>query len=152
MSHRVPGRALAVAVALPCVAACGRTMHNTAYTAHTASGRIARGACVEYRDSLPQEKAAVVYLAEEVDSAVALYRQRPPARSPHADGEVWVRFVVLPDGRIDWETYKMLSASDPKLEPYAEAVLEGSAYTPAVVGGQPVRQCVTTPIAFTSDR
>jgi TonB family protein len=113
--------------------------------------KLARTACATWRDSIPPG-GALVYLDSEVDRAVALERQKPLAKRPRVDGNVLVRFVVAPDGRVEWESYAVLHSTDRALERYAEETVGGSVYTPAMLDGEVVRQCIVVPIGFTAGR
>ena len=147
MSRCVPRalvRALAAAAALSSLAACGLKMRSASARNNQSA------ACVVWRDSIPSG-GAIVYVDGEVDRAVALHRQTAPEKTPHLDGQVVTRFVVVPDGRIDWDTYTVLRSTDPTLEAYVEELLTRTLFEPAMLDGEPVRQCIVLPFEFTAD-
>jgi hypothetical protein len=140
---RALARALAAAAALSSLAACGLKMRS-------ASARNSQSAaCVTWRDSIPSG-GAIVYVDGEVDRAVALHRQTPPEKTPRVDGAVVVRFVVVPDGRVDWDTYTVLHSTSPALAAYVEELLTKSLFEPARLDGEPVRQCIVLPYEFSA--
>ena len=143
---RVLTRALAAAVVLQSLAACSLERLKMR-SASARNGRAA--ACVAWRDSIPSD-GAIVYVDGEVDRAVALHRQTLPPKTPRVNGEVVVRFVVVPDGRVDWDTYTVLHSTDPALDAYVEELLTRSLFEPAMVDGEPVRQCVILPYEFSA--
>jgi len=149
MYRSVPARAVAATAALLSLAACGPRL--TARSASARSGINTTQACAAFRDTIPSD-GAQIYLDGEVDRAVALYRQKPPAPPPRVDGNVLVRFVVAPDGRVDWESFAVLRSTDPALARYAEQLVGATIYEPAMLRGQPVRQCIVVPMVFTADR
>lgn len=141
---RVLARALAAAVVLPSLAACGLKMRS-------ASARnVQSAACATWRDSIPSG-GAIVYVDGEVDRAVALHRQTPPEKVPRAGGAVVVRFVVAPDGSVDWDTYTVLHSTSQVLAAYVEQILTKSLFEPAMLDGEPVRQCIVLPYEFSAD-
>jgi hypothetical protein len=140
-------RALAAAVAVSSLAACSLERLKM----RSASARNSQSAaCVVWRDSIPTG-GAIVYVDGEVDRAVALHRQAAPEKTPRVDGQVVVRFVVVPDGRVDWDTYTVLRSTDPALSAYVEELLTRSLFEPAMLDGEPVRQCIVLPYEFSAD-
>ena len=139
-------RALAAAAVLSSVAACSVERLKM----RSASARNSRSAaCAVWRDSIPSD-GPIVYVDGEVDRAVALHRQTPPEKTPHVDGSVVVRFVVVPDGRVDWDTYTVLQSTSPALAAYVEELLTKTLFEPAMLDGQPVRQCIVLPYEFSA--
>ena len=64
-------------------------------------------------------------------------------------GEILVQFVVNTAGVPEMTTFRMLEATDPRLEPQARALVASLRFQPAeLVRGCPVRQLVQQPFAF----
>jgi serine/threonine-protein kinase len=66
-------------------------------------------------------------------------------------GSAVVSFVVLPDGRVDRSSVQVVEASQPAFRAAASAAIANARFTPARVGGQPVRAQVSMPITWQSD-
>jgi TonB family protein len=69
-------------------------------------------------------------------------------RDARIEGEVLVQFVVDYDGRIDMETLKVLRSTDPQFTQVVVAALPTTTFSPALVGGRPVRQLIQMPFHF----
>ena len=75
--------------------------------------------------------------------------QYPPTlESARVSGEVRAQFVVDESGRVDMSTFKVLKASDPQFTDAVTSVLPKWKFTPAEVGGHPVKQLIQMPFAF----
>lgn len=69
-------------------------------------------------------------------------------RSAGVEGEVLAQFVVGTDGRVELESFKAIRASDPMFESAVRDGLAAMRFTPAELGGKPVRQLVQQPFVF----
>jgi TonB family protein len=68
------------------------------------------------------------------------------------EGEVIAEFVVLPDGTIDPNTVRIVSASHERFEEATRKVLTRFRFTPGKVRGEPVRVLTSVPIRWTVGR
>jgi TonB family protein len=69
-------------------------------------------------------------------------------RQAGVQGEVLVQFVVGPDGRADVGSFKVLKSSHELFTSAVRAALPQMRFSPALVGGRPVRQMVQQPFTF----
>ncbi|HEY5219623.1 MAG TPA: TonB family protein, partial [Gemmatimonadaceae bacterium] len=103
-------------------------------------------------DSLLQ--ANVVYTAATVDQAAAYGEGSAVPTYPdslfHArvPGRVVVRFVVDTTGKVELQTVDVVSATRPAFADAVRQALRTAAFSPATLGGIPVRQLVTMPFDF----
>jgi TonB family protein len=83
----------------------------------------------------------------------------PTGRRPHLqypdeaqrdgrEGEVWVRFVVGPDGRVDLSTVQALLSDGDDFEQAVRAYLRNARFLPAVADGQPVKALMAQRFVF----
>ena len=73
----------------------------------------------------------------------------PPAlKNAGIAGEVIAQFVVNADGTADMGTFKVLRSTHELFTAAVREALAGAEFTPAVVGGRPVRQLLQLPFAF----
>ncbi len=99
-------------------------------------------------------KANVVYTASTVDQPVdyakgtavpiypdSLYHARVP-------GRVVARFVVDTAGAVELATIEVVSATQPPFGVAVRQALQAARFSPAVLGGRPVRQLVEMPFEF----
>ena len=63
-------------------------------------------------------------------------------------GGVLVEFVVDTSGRIEADTYSIVSSSNPLFSQAVNRALQSVMYTPATKNGRPVRQAVQQPFSF----
>lgn len=69
-------------------------------------------------------------------------------RQAGVEGEVLAQFVVDTSGRAEVGSYKVLKTSHELFGNAVKTALPGMRYTPAKVGGRPVRQVVQQPFTF----
>ncbi|HSU13345.1 energy transducer TonB [Longimicrobium sp.] len=82
-------------------------------------------------------------------TARQLAAQYPPAlRDGGVEGDVVIRFRVLEDGTVDPETVTLEQTTDLAFDQPAVAVVRQMRFTPARVGGRPVKVWATVPIHF----
>lgn len=104
---------------------------------------------------LPKTVAASgTYFDFQVESAAALKQgtMQPvyPAtlKSAGIDGEVLAQFVVDAEGKVDLETFKALKSTHVLFTASIRDALEQAVFTPALVGGRPVKQLLQLPFMF----
>lgn len=73
-------------------------------------------------------------------------------RSVGIDGEVFVQFVVNPNGRADITTLRVLRTSDPAFAESVREVLPKKKFTPGYIGRIAVRQMVQQTYSFNVGR
>ncbi len=101
---------------------------------------------------LPSGGPKIMYDQSEVDRApVAVVKGRPQypyrARRLNLDGEVQVKFLVAPDGRVS--DIRILSAQPADIFDHSvHNALSGWRFKPGQVAGRPVSTWVTTTIVF----
>jgi TonB family protein len=93
------------------------------------------------------------YFEFQVEKPVAFVRGGAPRypdvlRKAGVAGEVLAQFVVGPDGRADVGSFKVLESSDELFSNVVRSALPQMRFSPALVGGKPVRQLVTQPFRF----
>jgi bla regulator protein BlaR1 len=69
-------------------------------------------------------------------------------RSAGVEGEVLAQFVVGTDGRVELDSFRAIRASDVLFESAVHESLPSLRFTPAEIGGKPVRQLVQQPFVF----
>lgn len=99
-----------------------------------------------------------VYTAEQVDIPVrgdSLSRPQPlyPEQLlvTGVPGQVLAEFVVDTLGRVELETFGVISSTDPKFTQAVQRALPDWAYAPAILNGRRVRQLVQQPFHFVVD-
>jgi TonB family protein len=97
-----------------------------------------------------------VYTADQVESQAKLDGSKsvdveyPPALfAEHTPGRVIAEFVVDQAGRVETETFGVVSSSDRLFSEAVRRALPDVRYTPAIVNGRAVRQLVQQPFMFT---
>jgi TonB family protein len=70
-------------------------------------------------------------------------------RLANIEGKLTTRFVVDTSGRPMAETFQVLERSDDRFVPSVRAAVPMLRFTPAAVGGKPVKQVVEMPFSFT---
>ena len=69
-------------------------------------------------------------------------------REAGVEGEVLAQFVVERDGRVDIRSFKVTRSTDPQFTEAVKGALQDFRFSPAQVGGRPVRQLVQMPFQF----
>jgi TonB family protein len=99
-----------------------------------------------------------VYLEFQVSKPVA---PKPGNRAPRypqkmrdqrMSGRVFAQFVVDTLGRVDMETFHVLSATDPDFATAVRDALPDLRFFPAMIGDRPVRQLAIMPFQFSIAR
>jgi len=109
------------------------------------------------RVSLEALVAAVqVYTADQVEERAAVDASKhveveyPPALfAEHIPGQVIAEFVVDATGRIELDTFGVVSSTNRLFSETVRRAAETMMYTPAKIAGKPVRQLVHQPFTFT---
>ena len=97
-------------------------------------------------------------LIDQVEVPVVLDRRSPLPRFPqslkHAgvEGMARLSFVVDTLGRVEIETARIVESTHPAFAVAVQATLSRLRFSPARVGGRPVRQLVEFPVQFRIDR
>jgi TonB family protein len=117
-------------------------------------------------DPLPGRRASVwniealvsaleVYTADQVDTHAQLDPSKPvnveyPASlfAEKTPGSVIAEFVVSADGKVEDDTFGVVSSTDQLFTASVRRALEKAVYTPATLKGKPVRQLVHQPFTF----
>jgi biopolymer transport protein ExbD len=76
-------------------------------------------------------------------------RYPDPMRASHTNGEVLAQFVVDTNGLARPETFKALKSTNVLFTQAVRNALPDMRFTPATIGGRPVRQLVQKPFYFT---
>ena len=100
--------------------------------------------------SLPTPRAdAASYFEFDVEVMATVPGGFPRAQRGAITGEILVQFVVSTAGVPEMTTFRVLKASDPRLEPQARSLVASLRFQPAeLVRGCPVRQLVQHPFEF----
>lgn len=101
---------------------------------------------------------AKVFAAADVDQ-VALMDSSTIVRpvypdslfAAHVPGRVLAEFVVGPDGRVDAETFNVVTTTHRLFVEPVRVALRQQRYSPALRGGRPVQQVVHQPFTFVPD-
>lgn len=99
-----------------------------------------------------------VLLGDQVEVPVALHRRSPLPRFPQSlkntgvEGMARLGFVVDTLGRVEIETAQVIESTHPAFAAAVQATLSRLRFSPARVGGRPVRQLVEFPVQFRIDR
>jgi protein TonB len=72
----------------------------------------------------------------------------PTLKSAGIGGEVLAQFVVDTDGRADIATFKVLKSTHELFTVSIRDALANAVFTPASVGGRPVKQLMQLPFSF----
>jgi TonB family protein len=117
-------------------------------------------------DPLPARKGSVwnlealvsaleVYTADQVDTRAQLDPSKPvnveyPASlfAEKTPGSVIAEFVVSADGKVEDDTFGVVSSTDQLFTTSVRRALEKAVYTPATLKGKSVRQLVHQPFTF----
>ena len=99
--------------------------------------------------------SAVVYLANQVDSAAQLKTSAPIEYPPSlfaagVNGNVVAEFVVAANGTVEEETIGIVSSTNALFSESAKAAVRRALFVPALKNGKPVRQLVQQPVIFLS--
>jgi TonB family protein len=96
-----------------------------------------------------------VFTADQVDSVAVLDSSSqvripypPPLYAAHIRGVVLTEFIVDAQGRIEQDSFGIVSSSHPLFTAAVRNVINALTFTPAVRGGKPVRQLVHQPFDF----
>ena len=97
--------------------------------------------------------SAVVYLANQVDSAAQLRTSAPIEYPPSlfaagVNGSVVAEFVVAANGVVEEETIGIVSSTNALFSEAAKAAVRRTLFVPAMKNGKPVRQLVQQPYVF----
>ena len=100
--------------------------------------------------SLPTPRAdAASYFEFDVEVPAAVPGGFPRVQRGRSTGEILVQFVVSASGVPEMTTFRVLEATDQRLEPHARALVASLRFQPAeLVRGCPVRQLVQEPFEF----
>ena len=97
-----------------------------------------------------------VFTADQVDKVAALDSTSPlliaypPALfAAHVRGTVLAEFVVDAEGKVEGDTFGVISSSHPLFTAAVRNTIGKAVFTPALRGGRPVRQLVHQPFEFT---
>ena len=107
--------------------------------------------CKALQDSARRYEGTPVYLWKDVDTDV---KQRKSDDMPRFDdrefgpGRVKAYFIVGPPGRAETHFIRITYATRPALETSVRRFLARAVYKPAMIGGTPVRVCVTQDFYF----
>ena len=102
----------------------------------------------------PDPTPGATYLAEQVEVQVTIADGSPMPKYPNLlrstgmDGTARIRFVVDTLGRAELATAVDVDASHPVFAFAIRSTLPRMRFTPALVGGRPVRQLVELPVIF----
>jgi TonB family protein len=87
------------------------------------------------------------------DSTLALETVYPSAlNAAHVDGLVIAEFVVGSSGRVEDETFGVVSSTHPLFTEAVRNAVRKATFRPALVKGTPVRQLVHQPFEFTGEK
>jgi TonB family protein len=96
-----------------------------------------------------------VFTADQVDRVAALDSTTPlqipypPALyAAHVRGTVLAEFVVDAEGKVEGDTFGVVSSSNPLFTAAVRAMIAKAVFTPALRAGKPVRQLVHQPFEF----
>ena len=133
------------AVALNALVACQPKQVSPGATPSTNAGA-SPSAC----SSLPTPRAdAASYFEFDVELPATVPGGFPRVQRGPVPGEILVQFVVSRTGVPEMTTFRVLKASDHRLEPHARALVASLRFQPAeLVRGCPVRQLVQEPFEF----
>lgn len=97
-----------------------------------------------------------VFTADQVDKVAALDSTSqlqipyPPALfAAHVRGTVLAEFVVDAEGKVESDTFGVISSTNPLFTAAVRNTISRAVFTPAMRGGKPVRQLVHQPFEFT---
>jgi TonB family protein len=97
-----------------------------------------------------------VFTADQVDKVAALDSisllqiPYPPALfAAHVRGTVLAEFVVDADGKVEGDTFGVISSTHPLFTAAVRSTIGKAVFRPALRGGKPVRQLVHQPFEFT---
>jgi len=97
-----------------------------------------------------------VFTADQVDRKVVLDSAKPleipyppSLYAAHTRGTVVAEFVVDGEGRVEKETFGIVSSTHPLFADAVRRAVAGARFTPALKGGRAVRQLVHQPFEFT---
>ena len=69
-------------------------------------------------------------------------------RAANVEGEVMAQFIVNENGSVDSTTFTVVRAEQPEFVQAVRAALSSFRFSPALVGGRPVKQLVQMPFKF----
>jgi periplasmic protein TonB len=98
-------------------------------------------------------RVAMVYGPEDVEQRPMLrnapqFRYPERLRASRVQGDVWLEFVVKPDGKVDSASVAVVSSPDPRLDDEAKRRVVLLTFYPGQVGGEAVAVRVRMPINF----
>jgi TonB family protein len=112
-------------------------------------------AVVQRGDSVAAERVrARAHTADQVDQMAELTGGTPAIVYPdslhraNVRGEATLEFVVGADGKVDWRTLRVVSATHPLFAEALRQALSAARWLPARAGGSPVAQLVVLPAVF----
>jgi TonB family protein len=93
------------------------------------------------------------YLASQVDKEVVITHNVVPEfpaalKNDQQRGEVVARFVVDVNGRVDMDTFEVVSSTDPRFVQAVRDAVSLTRFVPAELGGRKVKQVVQVPFIF----
>jgi TonB family protein len=96
-----------------------------------------------------------VFTADQVDKVAVLDSSNqvkipypPPLYAAHVRGEVLAEFIVDSQGRVEEDSFGIVSSTHPLFSAAVRSVVNALAFIPAVRAGKSVRQLVHQPFAF----
>jgi TonB family protein len=96
-----------------------------------------------------------VFTADQVDKVAVLDSARqvkipypPPLYAAHIHGDVLAEFIVDAQGRVEEDSFGIVSSSHPLFSAAVRSVVNALAFAPALRAGKPVRQLVHQPFTF----
>lgn len=97
-----------------------------------------------------------VFTADQVDKVAALDSTSPllipypqALFAAHVRGTVLAEFVVDAEGKVEGDTFGVISSTNPLFTAAVRNTISKAVFTPALRGGKPVRQLVHQPFEFT---
>jgi TonB family protein len=96
-----------------------------------------------------------VFTADQVDKVAVLDSSShvkipypPPLYAAHTRGEVLAEFIVDAQGRVEEDSFGIVSSSHPLFSAAVRSIANALVFAPAVRGGKAVRQLVHQPFTF----
>lgn len=122
-----------------------------ATTTGTGSGSATTGAPDggTYSSNMVDRRAELINRAEVAKRLQQLYP--PLLRDAQVTGTVSVQFVVLPNGRVEMSSIKILSSTNAAFADVTRQVLEDLRFRPAKVGDTNVRMLTVMPVKWNLD-
>lgn len=118
-----------------------------------AAGRAEWGRTIQPSLSTPTEVEPAYFDFQVEKSVSALPGNRAPRypdmlRSANVEGEVLAQFIVDQNGAADTSSFKVLRSTHPLFTQTVKEALPTMRFSPALVGGRPVKQLLQMPFQF----